>query len=421
MLTADLVRARPVDGQLRLTALTKPARERALAIGGDYLALARELRGEQRETFDARLADREVSPRDRRLADGLAKLVRDRCRFEMAAEADPVALRRAVFLEASQRRRSAPVSEDFQPELVAAEVGAGFDLEPEQVYEALYADLKGAHRLVSFEDLSPEALLDLYERGQVQAVLLKATRLRVWLPKRAGTTAAFRGLFRKLKFLRLLHSIRRVQGDEEGRAPEAGPGYLLEIDGPYSLFGSVTKYGLQLALLVPALDAFGAWRLEADLVWGHDKRLLSFAAEGPLGRSDAPPKRRRSEPLPEDAEHLVEAFRRLDTPWKVRRAADLLDLPGVGLSVPDLVFTDEVSGDRVFLELMGFWSRDAVWKRIELVEAGLPARILFAVSERLRVSEAVLDPEAPGALYVFKGVMNARRVLEKLEGLRGGP
>ena len=34
-----------------------------------------------------------------------------------------------------------------------------------------------------------------------------------------------------------------------------GGGYRIEIDGPYSLFESVTKYGLELALLLPALEA----------------------------------------------------------------------------------------------------------------------------------------------------------------------
>jgi uncharacterized protein len=66
---------------------------------------------------------------------------------------------------------------------------------------------------------------------------------------------------------------------------------------------------------------------------------------------------------------------------------------------------------------MGFWSREAVWRRVELVEAGLSERILFAVSERLRVSEQVLGEERPGALYVYKKVMNARAVLERVERL----
>ena len=53
----------------------------------------------------------------------------------------------------------------------------------------------------------------------------------------------------------------------------------------------------------------------------------------------------------------------------------------------------------------------------ELVQQGLSHRIVFAVSERLRVSEEVLQGELPAALYVYKGVMNARAVLERVEKL----
>ena len=55
------------------------------------------------------------------------------------------------------------------------------------------------------------------------------------------------------------------------------------------------------------------------------------------------------------------------------------------------------AGAPVYLEVLGFWSREAVWRRVELVERGLPHRILFAVSKHLRVSEAALDDELPGS------------------------
>lgn len=71
----------------------------------------------------------------------------------------------------------------------------------------------------------------------------------------------------------------------------------------------------------------------------------------------------------------------------------------------------------VHIEVLGFWSRDAVWKRIELAQAGLGHRILFAVSERLRVSEKALDEVSPAMLYTYKGTMNAKTILDKVEQL----
>jgi hypothetical protein len=43
--------------------------------------------------------------------------------------------------------------------------------------------------------------------------------------------------------------------------------------------------------------------------------------------------------------------------------------------------------------------------------------VLFAVSTRLRVSEAVLPQDAPSALYVYKGTMSARAIEARLDAL----
>ena len=71
-------------------------------------------------------------------------------------------------------------------------------------------------------------------------------------------------------------------------------------------------------------------------------------------------------------------------------------------------------GARVYFELLGFWSREAVFRRIDLVRAGLPHKILFAASKSLRVGEALLDDAQTAALYVFSRVLNVRTILEHL-------
>ena len=63
--------------------------------------------------------------------------------------------------------------------------------------------------------------------------------------------------------------------------------------------------------------------------------------------------------------------------------------------MPDLELRHASAASTVYLEVLGFWSRDAVWRRVELVERGLPQRIVFAVSKHLRVSEEALDDEHP--------------------------
>ena len=124
--------------------------------------------------------------------------------------------------------------------------------------------------------------------------------------------------------------------------------------------------------------------------------------------------------LPDEVAALLADLRQQEeSPWQVSPADAILGLPGIGVCVPDLEFVHRDGGQRVFLEVLGFWSRAAVWKRVEMATAGLPVPIVFAVSKHLRVSEEVLPAEAPAALYVYARTMNARAVLERVEAVAG--
>ena len=398
MLTVDLVQAWRKGNRLFIRHLNQAAKERAQAIAASYIDIAENHTGGSREDFDARCAALEVHVQDRKLAAGLLKLVLDRCVFEMSDTVDPVALREAVFKEASLKRRKAEDATVFNRDDVLSEASAGFSFSKDEAEKLLFADLKEAYRLVSFEHISSGNLVQLYEKSQGQAVLLKATRVTIVI--QTETSVSLRRLFHKLKFLGLMHVISTLPND----------GYLIEVDGPFSMFKQVTKYGLKLAMLVPALDECGAWKLDAEVIWGKEKQRLTFHMEGERG-----PIQPQDEPrLADDVAVFLKRFQDLETDWAPSQSNDVLELPGIGLCIPDLTLIHRTTGEVAYLEVMGFWSRDAVWKRVELIEAGLPYRIIFAVSKRLRVSEAVLGDDLPGSLYVYKGVMNAARIAEML-------
>jgi uncharacterized protein len=402
VLTADLVNARRRGRELHLVSLDDAGRARACALAEALVAAAAAHVGRTREELGLAFSTVEVGPRDYRLRDGLAKLIEDRCEFDTNDAASPEDIRREVFTRASEARAALEAVERFDRSAILAEVAARHAMATEALERALFADLRGAHVLVAFASLSAQALVAQYERAQAQAVLLRA--VQVTADVRCASAGALRTLFRRLKFLRLLHTIAKTDD-----------GHRIVIDGPFSLFESVTKYGLQLALVLPALEQCDAWRLEADVRWGKERTPLVFRlarSDSACAADDTPPG------LPDDVDALVRTFKALGTPWRVSANTEILELPGIGLSIPDLVFERPYYGpprDRVFLEVMGYWSRAAIWKRVELVQAGLAQRVLFAVSARLRVSEDVLDRDLPGALYVYKQAMSARAVAERLE------
>ncbi len=400
MLTTDLVRTRRRGGRIETPPLRPAEKERLLAVAEGYVTAARAAVGDTRAAFEAACDDVTCHPTDYRLVRGLRKLVQDRCVFEVRDDVDPPALRRTVFVRAAAARRALDDAEAFEPEPVLAAAAAELDLPAPEVRDALFADLKENHVLTRFDAIGAAALVAAYETAQKQAVLLRAVRVVVTLQR--PDPRGLRLFFRRLKFHRLLYLATRL--------PDGA--CRIEIDGPFSLFRSVTTYGLQLALLLPVLDACGpGWELDADVLWGPRRRPATFHLEG--APSADPP--RDDAGLPDEVARLRDRFRRMETAWAVAAARALLDLPGVGLCVPDLVFTHRDTGHRVYFEALGYWSREAVWRRVDLVEAGLPQPIVFAVSSRLRVSEEVLDGDLPGQLYVYKGAISARAVEERLD------
>ena len=382
--------------------LDEPSRARAVTLAGQLVALVRAHVGRTWQELEAALDAVDVEAADYRLKDGLAKLLEDRCELEAPEGPEPEDLRREVFTRASVRRAALDAGGRFDCAAVLAEVAAERGTSVDVVERGLFADLRGAQVLAKFDALGPETLVACYERAQAQAVLLRAVKVTVDVG--LASAGATRALFRRLKFLQLLHVITRAEA-----------GYRVVIDGPFSLFESVTKYGQRLALVLPVLESCEAWKLEADVRWGKEKRPLVFRLEGGAASATA-----EDPPLPDAVRALVKTFASLGTPWRASANTRVLDLPGVGLTVPDVVFEkrgEDGAVRRVYLEVMGYWSRAAVWQRVELVQAGLGESVIFAVSSRLRVSEEVLDGELPGALYVYKGTMSARAIAERIKRL----
>ncbi len=401
MLTADLVRATRRAGELKLSPLSGKIRARALELSELLLETALSHVGRTRDELKEAITMLHAEAGNRKLIDGLAKLVDDACEFGLELDVSPVELRTAVFEAATAAARALPPGAAFDRLGVLRAVAAQHDLTVEHLEGALFADLKGAHVLSRVEALTASSLVERYEVSQRQAVLLRAVRVRARVF--CSRPEDYRRMFQALKFRRLLF-----------RVEQAERGFRIELDGPYSLFESVTKYGINLALALPVLEQAEELELEADLRWGKAREALLFKYEA--RRSGAALAAQQLD----EVEALAAAFPKLGSEWRLERADVLLEVPGMGVLFPDLKFTHPSSDEPVYFELLGFWSRAAVWKRIELAHAGLDAKILFAASQRLRVSEELLSDVESAALYLFKATLSPRAILVHLERLRAG-
>ncbi|MGB0646951.1 MAG: DUF790 family protein [Bradymonadia bacterium] len=401
MLTADLIRCRvSKDGVLSLVGRSPKHRSRQLDLAAAMIKTVTNNLGRSRDEVLKAFDQITFAPNERKLVLGLRKVLMDECEFEQTNTLDPEALREQVWRLSAEQWRSLSPDAVFDRMRVLHAAAVHFDVAVESIEQALFADLKSAHALVSWSNIGAERLVETYHDAQAQAVFLKAATVKLEL--KPHSAVELRRFFHLLKFRGLLFRVE-ARGDKR---------IHLVIDGPISLFNQTSRYGLKLATLVPRLVQFGDGVARAQLSWGkYRKKVLyehRFTHQKSGGRSGESGSN-------EALEKLVSGWCD-DVGWRVEVVTgSLVEVAGQAL-VPDIKCTHLDSNQFVYLELMGFWSRDAVWQRVELASR-LKTPFVFLVSERLRVSEKVLDGEEKAALFVFKGVINRKRLVEKLDSL----
>lgn len=401
MLTADLVRARVVKGEVKPRWVDAKDPE-LLGLAEEMVGLFAQHVGKTRGALDDALTTLLGEGTDYLLHRGLAKLLSDRADFEVASTVDPRELREAVFDESARHHPIVGVTDvlhDTTREMVLARVGERFSMDAETLSRCLYADLESEQVMTKGPDLEPEALLQRYNLALAQAVLLRATGLSITVGR--GDPARYRQLFRWVKFFRLMH---RVGGT-------ADTGYALQLDGPLSLFQQSQKYGLQLAEFLPALLKCEQWEAEAEVLWGVEKKRFVFRLKSDQGLVSH--WRETGVYVSREEQWLLERFAALNTPWTLERRAEIYDLGGRGVLVPDLVAAHP-DGRVAYVEVVGFWKRDYLEARAKLLREEGPPNLVLAVPARLKGDDADAKDLAVETVF-YKDVILAKELLAKVE------
>jgi predicted nuclease of restriction endonuclease-like RecB superfamily len=321
---------------------------------------------------------------------GLAKLLDDRCEFEVVAGRPPDELREAVFLEAAKQRRE-PSHDSGKPRhfdrsAVLQEIGSRLGMTPDAVEHGLLADLKSEQRLIHFDDISPERLVQRYNVALAQAVLLRATRVVIEI--RGEKPQRYRALFRQIKFRRLICEIQRFKPN----------GFRLLLDGPLSLFSATQKYGLQLALVLPALLPCRDFDLQAELRWGPERKPKRFTlcSEDGLAADHAD----SGSYVPSELSMFADLFRKRVTGWDIEDEPSLIALDD-GLWIPDFRLVHRVTGQSVLLDILGYWRRSSAERLLDRLRKGLTEPFILAVSDQLHIGDEELE-ELPALIHRFR-------------------
>ncbi len=256
----------------------------------------------------------------------------------------------------------------------------------------MFSDVMEFHRLVSFKGYpSPEAFLARYNIAQVQAALFFAIELTVW------ASGDFKTIITYARLARLMHSIER-------RSPGR---YVIRLDGPASVLRNTRLYGASLAKFLPALISCRGWKMHARLALPPN----GWHASLHLSERDG----LRSHLLPpETFDSTVEekfAEKWGDKPregWTLLREGDILHARQK-VFVPDFVLQHE-DGRRVYLEIVGFWTKDYLESKAQTLSLFQGAPIILAVQRSL--TEQL--PALHFPLLTYKTTLKLKSVLEVL-------
>jgi predicted nuclease of restriction endonuclease-like RecB superfamily len=367
-----------------------------LRVADDLVAIFRDHQGRPRAELDEELDQYVGAGTDYKILRGFIKLLSDRSTFETSVPVEPAELRRALFMKARLYHPATGEARDEVISQVAAEMGCAID----DVTAHLYGDLPENQKLVAFDDLGAKELIDRYNLAQAQALLYRSVEMRVRVEPQEA--ASYRQLFDAIKYYRLIHTIRGSQSS----------GYEVRLSGPVSIFHRSQKYGVQMAVFLPALLACRNWSLRAEIdMKGRGPAFFELASDQRKLRSTYESEPRYENPF---VEKLASRWEDGASAWRMERSREVIDLAG-SVFIPDFVFIHE-SGRRLFLEVLGFWTPKYLADRLKQFEHARMTNFLLAASEDLlgsRDSPAHL----PANVIVFKSALGPKEIRAALESV----
>ena len=400
MLTSDLLLTR-TEGPYLYPRYVRTDAPRFMRLAEELIALYAAHTGKPRRELTTALSQYAEDRTDFRIQRGLAKLLRDdRCEFEEQAVVTPLEIRGRLFALARENHPVVLQPDHIHPvtkdELIA-EVAREYKAEPEQIAWALYADLAENHILTRFDPPEPAWLLQRYNVALAQALLYRCVRMKLSVFR--NIPSRYKQLFKFIKFYQLMHAI---EGDLDS-------GYEILLDGPVSMFRLSQKYGLKLAVFLPALLLCTRWKMEAEIVTAEGEQRYF-----PLDESAKLVSHYRDSTMYDSLleKTFAERFHAIESGWDIEREVAIINLKET-VFIPDFAFR-HADGRTALMEIVGYWRPEYLKKKLMKLRRSGREDMVIAVSANLNVSQDDFT-DVPGRVFFFKNRINPKEVIARLE------
>lgn len=285
-------------------------------------------------------------------------------------------------------------------------VASRINVPSNDIEDTMWSDLEENLVLEWFDAISPEQLLAWYNLSLMQTLLFNCTKLEFSVT--GGSN--WKRILRDIKRLGLMYNLQYISLEDEKQSTHIdeidydnrdikfintnntdaknNPIIICSLDGPLSIFKLTDRYGTSIAKILPSIISSDTWSLKAWIVrktMSVGKKIYEFK----ISNIDAPPlsrepyynkendkERKRTLYTAKESsqfayfdsgveEKFSTRFEQSATGWKLIREPDPLILSHGKALIPDFAF--EKYGTRIYLEIVGFWTKEYLEKKIQKI------------------------------------------------------
>ncbi len=297
---------------------------------------------------------------------GLIHLLNRRATFEKPkTRIKPIKARLEVFYEAG-RNYGIVVSEEERRNILER-VSSKFGLSVEELWSIFSSVYEEEDILRDFKPMDAVDLLKEYNLSLTQTLLFKALKLNI--------AASFTGTQAKI----FLFNVKRLGLMYEASVSPSG--ILLRVDGPLTAIRQTERYGTRLARLIPYVFSAKGWSITAEI---KRKRIYVFRLDSTKSSLFPRVELRYEEYDSSVEEDFARRWSRVGSGWAIVREPEPLVVRG-RVFVPDFVFKKD--GKTIYMEVVGFWTKDYLERKIRKLKELKEVDIILAVNKELSCSD----------------------------------
>ena len=316
---------------------------------------------------------------------------------------DPVNIRKELFEESSKRGFALT---EFERREIIGTVASRINLHADDIIGLMWSDLEENLVLDWFDVISPQQLLAWYNLSLMQTLLFSCTKLEFSVT--GGSN--WKHILRDIKRLGLMYNLQYKALEDEKQAINTDETdydnrdimfinisntdrknnsiIICSLDGPLSIFKLTERYGTSIAKILPSIISTDTWSLKAWIVrktMSLGKKIYEFK----MSNNNAPPlsrepyynkesnkEKKRTLYTAKESSQIIyfdsgveekfsTRFKQSANGWKLIREPEPLILSNGKALIPDFAF--EKYGIRIYLEIVGFWTKEYLEKKIQKI------------------------------------------------------